>query len=80
MYRPPDALYDYWAEIGIDLSARHGNSSRLLPLVATFIADRTGRLRLAYASGDIADRLEPETIVEQVRKIATEDRAADADG
>lgn len=69
MYRVPDPLHDYWMGLGIDISARHGDSSRLLPLVATFIADRSGILRFAYASGDITDRVEPETILAQVREI-----------
>ena len=76
-YRVPDALYDYWTGVGIDIAARHGDSSHLLPMVATFIADRSGILRFAYASGDITDRVEPETILAQVREIANEVRATD---
>jgi peroxiredoxin len=71
-YRVPDALYDYWAGVGIDISARHGDSSHLLPLVATFIANRSGVLSFAYASGDITDRVEPKTILAQIRQIADE--------
>jgi hypothetical protein len=39
---------------------------------ATFVADRTGVLRMAYASGDVTDRVEPAEIVALLRRMAAE--------
>ena len=74
MYRVPDELIAYWTAAGIDLATRHGDESRFLPMPATFIADQSGILRYAYASGDITDRVEPETIVATVRTIGADGR------
>jgi peroxiredoxin len=69
IYRVPDAMRQVQEANGLDLAVRHGDGAWFLPMPATFIADRTGILRFAYASGHITDRLEPEEIVARVREI-----------
>ena len=85
-YIVPSALRHVREANGLDLAVRHGDGSWFLPMPATFIADQSGVLRFAYASGDVSDRLEPEMIVELAREIASNhpgpktntDRAASA--
>lgn len=69
VYRVPDELFQFWQGVGIDLTARHGDASRLLPMPATFIADDAGILRYCHASGDITNRAEPDDIVSFVRGL-----------
>ncbi len=70
VYRVPDELIEYWQAAGIDLTARHGDSLRFLPMPATFIADRSGTLRYCHASGDVTNRAEPDGIVSFVKGMA----------
>ncbi|MFL5288767.1 MAG: hypothetical protein ACJ8AW_49400 [Rhodopila sp.] len=72
MFRVPDGLRDFYLAAGIDLPLRHGDPSWFLPMPATFVADITGTVRLAYASGDVTDRVEPAEIVARVRGIAAD--------
>jgi peroxiredoxin len=70
VYRLPETLREFYRNGGIDLDARHGEESGLLPMPGLFVADGTGIIRFAYVSGDVADRAEPEAILEALRAIA----------
>ncbi len=65
---------------GIDLTRRLGAAAHLLPMPALFIADTDGRLRYAYASGDVTDRTEPAAIVALLRSIRSDDPPVPHDG
>jgi len=75
-YAVPEALREIQEGNGLDLALRHGDGTWFLPMPSTFIADRAGILRFAYASGDITDRLEPEMIAGLVREHASGERVA----
>lgn len=70
VYHVPDDLVAYWAQVGIDLEDRHGDAAHVLPMPGTFIANSAGILRFAHTSGDITDRVEPQTILAALRAIA----------
>jgi peroxiredoxin len=70
-YLVPDAIRQVQEANGLDLAVRHGDGAWFLPMPATFIADRDGMLRFAYASGDITNRLDPEDLVNQIRELVT---------
>jgi peroxiredoxin len=71
LFRVPDGMRDFYLATGIDLTLRHGDPSWFLPMPATFIADSSGVLRFAYASGDVTDRVEPEEIVVAVQAMSS---------
>jgi len=70
MFRVPDGLRDFYLAAGIDLTLRHGDASWFLPMPATFIADTSGTVRFAYASGDVTDRVEPAEIIARLSEVA----------
>jgi peroxiredoxin len=69
LHRMPDALRAFMVQAGVDLAQWHGDPHWLLPMPATFVADRDGTLRFAYASGGITDPMEPDAIVAMVRSM-----------
>ena len=73
IYRVPDPLRAFFEAHGVDLAMRHGDPAWCLPIPATFVMDRRGIVRHVHASGDIADRMEPEEILAKLREIAAED-------
>jgi peroxiredoxin len=79
LHRIPDALRAFMLASGVDLEQWQGDSSWLLPMPATFVADRNGILRFAYASGDITDRVEPAAIVALLRDLAAAAESARSD-
>ncbi len=48
---------------GIDLARRQGEGSCLLSLPSTFVVGQDGVIVHAHASGDVANRMEPDTII-----------------
>jgi peroxiredoxin len=62
---PPD-LRSAYASFGIDLAAINGDNSWELPIPATFIIGRNGRIWLVHAETDYRRRLAPEIIVEAI--------------
>jgi peroxiredoxin len=71
VFRVPDAIQRFYLDRNIDLPARHGSNAWLLPLPATFVVDRKGEIRHAYADVNFAHRMEPDDIVKAVRAIST---------
>lgn len=55
-----------YRERGIDLERHHGTGTREdeLPLPATFVIDRRGIVRFAFASADYTERAEPNDVID----------------
>lgn len=71
VFRVPDFVRDLWLRLGIDLGARHGNDTGtwLLPVPATYIVDRRGRIRHAHVDPDFRKRMEPAEILRRLTAI-----------
>jgi peroxiredoxin len=74
VYALPDEIRDALRASGKALPGFNGDDSWELPLTATFVIGRDGRIVLAWADTDYRKRLEPEAIVEALGKL----RYADA--
>ena len=71
IFRVPDAIKALYRRRGVDLGARHGNSTGewLLPLPATYVVDRAGVIRHAELDPDFRHRMEPEDIVRALGEL-----------
>lgn len=56
-------------EQALHLSSRNGTNSSELPVPATYIIDRKGRIRYAYVNPDYTKRANPEDIVRVLQRI-----------
>jgi peroxiredoxin len=70
VFQVPEASRRRLAEDGIDLPERHGSGGWMIPMPATFVADRDGIIRYAFAEGDFTRRAEPDTIVGVLQGLA----------
>src|ERR1051325_7434973 len=52
VFRAPDAYRAVLQSRGIDLPERHGNDGWFIPIPVTFVVDRTGIVRYAFADID----------------------------
>jgi peroxiredoxin len=59
-----------YAFFGLDLAARNGSTSDTLPLAATFVVGRDGRIKSAFAKGDWTVRQEPSKVLEVLQTLA----------
>jgi peroxiredoxin len=64
----PDELAALYAEVGINVPAVNANGKWMLPLPATYVIDRGGRIVFAHVDADHRERAEPGDVL---RMIAT---------
>ena len=63
-FRLPDAVNDlYKGSFGIDLAATNGDGSQTLPVPATFVIGKGGRVLKAFVDADYTSRAEPDEII-----------------
>lgn len=69
-YTVPEYLRDYYLSIMVNLPFVNGEASWRLPLPATYVLDRGGRVALAEAHADFRVRPEPEEAVDAAFRCA----------
>lgn len=74
-YTLPEPLRALYAEVGHALPAINGDDSWTLPVPATFVVGRDGRIALADVDVDYRVRLEPQAALDAVRRLARADAA-----
>ncbi len=69
VYKMPDDLKARYSSFGVDLAEINGDGSWELPIPATFVIGRNGRVQLVHAEADYRKRLSPEVIVDALRAV-----------
>ncbi len=64
VFQLPADLHTVYQGFGIDLPKTQGNQDFELPIPATFVIDRDGKVVKALVDPDYTKRLEPEAVVE----------------
>ena len=62
-FRLPDVVKDLYKGFGIDLEASNGEASQTLPVPATFVIGKGGRVLKAFVDADYTRRAEPDEII-----------------
>jgi len=74
-FRVPEGMVRvYREELGLDLADYNGDGRYVLPVPATFVIDREGVIRAAFAKVDYKQRMEPAAILKALRNLPTPDR------
>jgi len=64
-----EELKPVYRAIAKDLSEWNASGTWELPIPATYVVDRSGKIRLAYVDANYATRLEPQVILETLRSL-----------
>jgi peroxiredoxin len=56
-------LIELYKHFGIDLVEKHGNGDYVMPVPATFVVNRDGRLVLSHIGIDYTKRMEPKEVL-----------------
>ncbi|MGH7803282.1 MAG: peroxiredoxin-like family protein [Candidatus Binatia bacterium] len=64
-----EELKPIYRAIAKDLTEWNASGTWELPIPATYVIDRDRRIRLAYVDANYATRLEPEAILDSLRRI-----------
>ena len=67
LYRVPGSYRAILSAVGIDLTLRQGNPAGLLPVPATFVVGRDGRVTWRHLDADFTRRAEPADILRALR-------------
>ncbi len=68
VFKLADELKPIYEGFGIDLVKHNADESYELPLPATYVIDRDGTVRKAFVDADYTKRLDPEEIVDSLRR------------
>jgi len=66
---PPDLSAVYREALGLDLTEYNGPGRNVLPVPATYVIDRSGVIRAAFADVDYRQRMEPAAIVSALKEL-----------
>ena len=70
LFEVPEALDTVYKErLGLDLAEYNGEGRLVLPVPATFVIDRDGAIRAAFADTDYRQRPEPAAIVAALQRL-----------
>ncbi|WP_127494977.1 peroxiredoxin-like family protein [Paenibacillus glycanilyticus] len=72
LYELPDYLQDAFSNFGLDLTVFNKTDRWILPLAATFVIDKEGIIRRAYVNPDFMKRMEPQEIIDELKKLQVE--------
>ena len=68
-FRLPDTVNDlYKGQFGIDLEASNGEASQTLPIPATFVIGKGGKVLKAFVDADYTRRAEPDEIIAALKE------------
>ena len=67
---PPELDAAYKHSFGLDIAAFNGNGRRGLPVPGTFVIDKSGIVRAAFADTDYKKRMEPADILTALQQLS----------
>ncbi|MBR0873248.1 AhpC/TSA family protein [Bradyrhizobium tropiciagri] len=74
LFRVPDETKAHYSGLGFDFGARHGSSTWMLPIPATYVIGGEGRIRSAFVEPDFTIREEPSQILASLRRVTSTSR------
>ncbi|WP_240416428.1 peroxiredoxin-like family protein [Paenibacillus periandrae] len=69
LYDIPDYIQDIMKQMGMDLAVYNATNRWILPIPSTFMIDESGIIRSAHVNPDFMQRLDPENILHELRKL-----------
>ena len=69
VFQFPEELRSVYAEFGIDVPMAAGDKTFELPIPATYIIGSDGRILEAFVEVDYTKRLDPEEIIEMLKRL-----------
>ncbi len=70
-FEMPRELIELYSRIGNDLPVLNGNGRWALPVPATYVIDRNGRIAFAHVEVDYRERAEPRDVLAAVVELKT---------
>ena len=65
----PDDLVKVYKKLGLNIESFNGKGRNELPIPGTYVVDKNGVIRAAFANTDYKKRMEPKAIIEALKKL-----------
>ena len=65
----PPKLTKLYKKLGLDIESFNGKGRNELPIPGTYVIDKKGVIRAAYANTDYTKRMEPKAIINALKKL-----------
>ncbi len=65
----PNDLIKVYKKLGLDIESFNGKGRNELPVPGTFVVDKSGIIRAAFADTDYKKRMEPAAIIDALKKL-----------
>ena len=69
LYMLPAELAGLYKNFGIELNAYNGTEKESLPLTATYIIGKDGKIKYSFVNLDYKKRMEPQQIIDELKKL-----------
>ena len=69
VFKLTEKMQEIYGSFGIDLPAANGDQSFELPIPATYVVSQDGIIAFAFIDADYTNRLDPETIITELKKL-----------
>lgn len=69
-------LVELYSRVGNDLPTLNGNGQWVLPVPATYVIDRLGRIAFAHIEADYRERAEPDDVLSTLERLRDQTRPA----
>lgn len=69
VFKLSDTMQEIYRNFGIDVVTANGDQSFELPIPATYVVAPNGIVAFAFVAADYTTRLDPETIIAELRKL-----------
>ena len=69
VFKLSERMQEIYKNFGIDLPEANGDQSFELPIPATYVVAKNGIIAFAFIDADYTNRLDPEIIVSELKKL-----------
>ena len=69
VFKLSEKMQEIYKNFGIDLPTANGDQSFELPIPATYVVAKNGIIAFAFIDADYTNRLDPEIIVSELKKL-----------
>ncbi len=69
VFKLPEDLKEVYLKFGLDLEKNQGNDSWELPIPATYVIDKNGKIVYSFLNVDYVQRAEPKDIINALKKL-----------
>jgi len=70
VFKLPEELHDLYKSFGLNIPKFNGDDTWELPMPGTYVIDKDGTVKFAYANADYTKRAEPDEVISTLKELS----------